>query len=67
MNASGGGIQTPIPISKSSTRSSITSTSSARQKKFHRHFSQVIANFYFFFYIDYNYLISLRESNTTNN
>ncbi|KAK0088228.1 hypothetical protein PV325_012762 [Microctonus aethiopoides] len=41
MNASGGGIQTPIPISKSSTRSSITSTSSARQKKFHRHFSQV--------------------------
>ncbi|KAK0181357.1 hypothetical protein PV327_003649 [Microctonus hyperodae] len=40
MNASGG-IQSPIPISKSSTRSSITSTSSARQKKFHRHFSQV--------------------------
>ncbi|XP_057331421.1 GRAM domain-containing protein 2B-like isoform X1 [Microplitis mediator] len=36
----GGGSQTPSTISRSSTRSSPTSTSSARQKKFHRHFTQ---------------------------
>lgn len=35
------GAQTPAKVSRSSTRSSPTSTSSARQKKFHRHFSQV--------------------------
>ncbi|XP_020288498.1 membrane-anchored lipid-binding protein LAM4-like isoform X2 [Pseudomyrmex gracilis] len=36
-----GGAQTPAKVSRSSSRSSPTSTSSARQKKFHRHFSQV--------------------------
>ncbi|KAG7205076.1 hypothetical protein KM043_005453 [Ampulex compressa] len=35
-----GGAQTPAKVSRSSSRSSPTSTSSARQKKFHRHFSQ---------------------------
>ncbi|XP_014476384.1 PREDICTED: uncharacterized protein LOC106745348 isoform X2 [Dinoponera quadriceps] len=39
--AAGGGAQTPAKVSRSSSRSSPTSTSSARQKKFHRHFSQV--------------------------
>ncbi|XP_025162608.1 GRAM domain-containing protein 2B isoform X3 [Harpegnathos saltator] len=38
--AAGGGAQTPAKVSRSSSRSSPTSTSSARQKKFHRHFSQ---------------------------
>ncbi|XP_044576672.1 uncharacterized protein LOC123259919 isoform X2 [Cotesia glomerata] len=37
----GSGSQTPSTVSRSSTRSSPTSTSSARQKKFHRHFTQV--------------------------
>lgn len=41
----GSGSQTPSIVSRSSTRSSPTSTSSARQKKFHRHFTQVIKNF----------------------
>jgi len=36
-----GGAQTPAKVSRGSSRSSPTSTSSARQKKFHRHFSQV--------------------------
>lgn len=37
-----GGAQTPAKVSsRSSSRSSPTSTSSARQKKFHRHFAQV--------------------------
>ena len=36
-----GGAQTPAKVSRSSSRSSPTSTSSARQKKFNRHFSQV--------------------------
>ncbi|XP_067212768.1 uncharacterized protein [Linepithema humile] len=36
-----GGAQTPAKVSRSSSRSSPTSTSSARQKKFHRHFTQV--------------------------
>ncbi|XP_024867790.1 GRAM domain-containing protein 2B-like isoform X4 [Temnothorax curvispinosus] len=35
-----GGAQTPAKVSRSSSRSSPTSTSSARQKKFHRHFTQ---------------------------
>ncbi|KAG5345072.1 GRM1B protein, partial [Acromyrmex charruanus] len=35
-----GGVQTPAKVSRTSSRSSPT-TSSARQKKFHRHFSQV--------------------------
>ncbi|KYQ60332.1 GRAM domain-containing protein 1B, partial [Trachymyrmex zeteki] len=35
-----GGVQTPAKVSRASSRSSPT-TSSARQKKFHRHFSQV--------------------------
>lgn len=40
-----GGAQTPAKVSsRSSSRSSPTSTSSARQKKFHRHFSQVVAS-----------------------
>lgn len=38
--AAGGSTQTPAKISRSSSRSSPTSTSSARQKKFHRHFTQ---------------------------
>ncbi|KAL0109058.1 hypothetical protein PUN28_014274 [Cardiocondyla obscurior] len=36
-----GGAQTPAKVSRSSSRSSPTSTSSARQKKFNRHFTQV--------------------------
>lgn len=39
--AAGGIVQTPAKISRSSSRSSPSSTSSARQKKFHRHFTQV--------------------------
>ncbi|XP_014600644.1 PREDICTED: GRAM domain-containing protein 3-like isoform X1 [Polistes canadensis] len=38
--AAGGTVQTPAKISRSSSRSSPSSTSSARQKKFHRHFTQ---------------------------
>ncbi|XP_003707215.2 uncharacterized protein LOC100883044 isoform X1 [Megachile rotundata] len=36
--------QTPGKVSRSSSTSSPTTTSSARQKKFHRHFSQVAAD-----------------------
>ncbi|XP_046832298.1 GRAM domain-containing protein 2B-like isoform X2 [Vespa crabro] len=42
--AAGGIVQTPAKISRSSSRSSPSSTSSARQKKFHRHFTQVAAD-----------------------
>ncbi|KAI4484333.1 hypothetical protein M0802_013152 [Mischocyttarus mexicanus] len=42
--AAGGTVQTPAKISRSSSRSSPSSTSSARQKKFHRHFTQVAAD-----------------------
>lgn len=43
--AAGGTVQTPgKAISRSSSTSSPTTTSSARQKKFHRHFSQVAAD-----------------------
>lgn len=42
--AAGGSAQTPAKISRSSSRSSPSSTSSARQKKFHRHFTQVAAD-----------------------
>ncbi|XP_076249353.1 uncharacterized protein LOC143188794 isoform X2 [Calliopsis andreniformis] len=42
--AAGGVVQTPGTVSKSSSTSSPTTTSSARQKKFHRHFSQVAAD-----------------------
>ena len=41
----GGATPTPPAVSRSTSRSSPTSTSSARQKKFHRHFSQVIRLF----------------------
>ncbi|XP_012173898.1 GRAM domain-containing protein 2B-like isoform X2 [Bombus affinis] len=42
--AAGGVVQTPGKVSRSSSTSSPTTTSSARQKKFHRHFSQVAAD-----------------------
>ncbi|XP_053981785.1 GRAM domain-containing protein 2B-like isoform X2 [Hylaeus volcanicus] len=42
--AAGGVIQTSAKVSRSSSTSSPTTTSSARQKKFHRHFSQVAAD-----------------------
>ncbi|XP_026667876.1 GRAM domain-containing protein 2B-like isoform X2 [Ceratina calcarata] len=43
--AAGGTVQTPgKAVSRSSSTSSPTTTSSARQKKFHRHFSQVAAD-----------------------
>ncbi|XP_076181896.1 uncharacterized protein LOC143154028 isoform X2 [Ptiloglossa arizonensis] len=42
--AAGGVAQTPGKVSRSSSTSSPTTTSSARQKKFHRHFSQVAAD-----------------------
>lgn len=42
--AAGGAAQTPGTVSRSSSTSSPTTTSSARQKKFHRHFSQVAAD-----------------------
>ncbi|XP_076623049.1 uncharacterized protein LOC143342740 isoform X1 [Colletes latitarsis] len=42
--AAGSIAQTPGKVSRSSSTSSPTTTSSARQKKFHRHFSQVAAD-----------------------
>lgn len=39
--AAGGVVQAPGNVNRSSSTSSPTTTSSARQKKFHRHFSQV--------------------------
>ncbi|XP_029050168.1 GRAM domain-containing protein 2B-like isoform X2 [Osmia bicornis bicornis] len=42
--AAGSVVQTPGKVSRSSSTSSPTTTSSARQKKFHRHFSQVAAD-----------------------
>ncbi|XP_017761978.1 PREDICTED: GRAM domain-containing protein 3-like isoform X2 [Eufriesea mexicana] len=42
--AAGSTVQTPGKVSRSSSTSSPTTTSSARQKKFHRHFSQVAAD-----------------------
>ncbi|XP_077254334.1 uncharacterized protein LOC143893162 isoform X1 [Temnothorax americanus] len=40
LSMAAGGVQTPAKVNRSSSRSSPTSTSSARQKKFHRHFTQ---------------------------
>ncbi|XP_012339979.1 GRAM domain-containing protein 2B isoform X2 [Apis florea] len=42
--AAGGVVQAPGNVNRSSSTSSPTTTSSARQKKFHRHFSQVAAD-----------------------
>ncbi|XP_076766981.1 uncharacterized protein LOC143433517 isoform X2 [Xylocopa sonorina] len=42
--AAGGVVQAAGKVSRSSSTSSPTTTSSARQKKFHRHFSQVAAD-----------------------